>query len=322
MSFSPIKKTAAYQSLMRDLSGAGLNHAYLTVSEDGEARKDLFIQIALNVFCPSSCGQCPACKQILSGNHLNARFVDGRSKLKVKDMENIVDDIGIMPVNDSRKLYFIDNAQLLDPRVQNKFLKTYEEPPSYATVFLGASNEAGLLSTVKSRAKTLYIEPYGSSDIFASITALGYSAEIAELAAAYSMGNLEKALRFSSDEKYKTLYEQTFVVLASIKNSSQVADYLFNDIFSKENISVTLDFLEIFITDILKISTGGVLKKYTVNKDYDLNRLAKGFTPAGAAMALSAINEGRKKLAFNVNSVSVAEKILFDILEARYKWQQ
>jgi len=136
------------------------------------------------------------------------------------------------------------------------------------------------------------------------------------------MGNFEKALAFASDTSYQTIYEETFTTLTTLKNSSQIIDHLYKDIFTKDNIGRTLDFMEIFLNDILKIITGSNAEKLTQNRDYDLKQLAKGFTSTGVSMALLAINEGRRKLNFNISAISVAEKVLFDILEAKYKWQQ
>lgn len=322
MNLALLDNNDGYNNLLKDVKSGKLNHAYLIVSEDGELRRALYTKISMAIFCPNSCGECPVCKRILSRNHLNIHYYNGKDKIKVSEISGLTDDVHILPVGDNKKLYFIDDAQLLDPRVQNKLLKTYEEPPEYVTIFLGVSNEAGLLNTIKSRGKRIVLEPLTVEGIYRELMENGYKDDMAGLAATYSMGNYEKALAFVSDAHYQSIYEDTFLTLTTLKNSSQIIDYLYKDIFNKDNIALTLDFMEIFLNDILKISAGSHGEKFTMNRDYDLNNLAKGFTPAGVSMALIAINEGRKKLNFNISPVSVAEKILFDILEAKYKWQQ
>lgn len=320
LSFDMIKSENALV-MLKDLKEGKIGHAYLIVSEDGEARKALFFKFALSVFCKTSCGECPSCKQILSGNHIGIKIFDGKDRMKVKDATDITNDTRILPILGDRKLYFIDNAHLLDPRVQNKLLKTLEEPPSYVTIVLASCNESGLLSTIRSRSKAIYIEPFTSKEIYQELMESGIDNSIAEAAAVYSMGNYEKALLFSSDSVYKEIYEDTFQMLIKLKNSSQIAEFMYKDIFSKEKINYTLDVLEIFLSDILKISAKSGLDKHTLNKDYDLNNISKGFTPSAVSEALNSINQGRKMLKFNVNALSVAEKILFDLLEAKYKWQ-
>lgn len=322
MNLSLLDNNLGYQSLLSDLKRNALNHAYLIVSEDGEARSAVFTKIALAAFCPTSCGECASCKQVLSQNHINTRFLDGKNKIKVAEIIELIDDTHILPIQGDRKLYFIDNAQMLDPRVQNKLLKTFEEPPSYVTIFLGVSNELGLLSTIKSRGKRIFIEPFSVTAVKNELEDAGYAEDISGEAASYSLGNYEKALSFAGDERFKLVYEETFNTFINLKNSSQIIDHLYKDIFSKENINLTLDFLEIFLSDILKIITNSNAERLVLNRDYDLIKLSKGFTLAGVSCALSAINESRKKLNANISSISVAEKVMFDILEAKYKWQQ
>jgi hypothetical protein len=311
-----------YQNLLSDQKSGALNHAYLIVSEDEKVRQAVFKKISLAIFCPTSCGECASCKKILSNNHINIRVIDGKNKIKVAEINELTEDTHILPIDGDKKLYFIDNAQLLDPRVQNKLLKTYEEPPSYVTIFLGVSNESGLLSTIKSRGKRIYIEPFSSKAIHNELVEIGFDEIVSQQAASYSIGSMEKALLFASDERYKIVYEETFNTLMGLKNSHQIIDHLYKDIFSKDNIRLTLDFMEIFLSDIIKIIIKSNQEKLTLNRDYDLENLSKGFTQTGVAMAINAINDARKRLNFNVSSVSVAEKVMFDILEAKYKWQQ
>lgn len=322
MNLSLLDTNLGYQNLLSDLKSGALSHAYLILSDDEKVRKATFKKISLAIFCKTSCGECANCKKILSNNHINIRILDGKNKIKVAEINELVDDTHILPIDGERKLYFIDNAELLDPRVQNKLLKTYEEPPKFVTIFLGASNESGLLSTIKSRGKRIYIEPFSSRAIYDELVDLGYDELISEEAASYSQGSMEKALLFVGDEKYKNIYEETFNTLMSLKNSSQIIDHLYKDIFSKDNIRLTLDFMEIFLSDIIKIITKSNLEKSTLNRDYDLTKLSKGLTLAGVSMALNAINDARKRLNYNVSTISVAEKVMFDILEAKYKWQQ
>jgi hypothetical protein len=71
---------------------------------------------------------------------------------------------------------------------------------------------------------------------------------------------------------------------------------------------------------VLEWISGG--KNYiTVNRDHDVRTVANGFTGGGAAIALLSVARAADKLKFNVNPLSAAEAMLFDILEAKYKWQ-
>jgi hypothetical protein len=79
--------------------------------------------------------------------------------------------------------------------------------------------------------------------------------------------------------------------------------------------------MEIILSDVLILSSKAEIGLKIINRDFDLETIAEGFSAAGAAMAILAINEARTRLYYNINAVSVTERLLFDILEARYKWQ-
>ncbi|MFA6866907.1 MAG: hypothetical protein WCR54_05260 [Clostridia bacterium] len=308
-----------YQNLLNDISNGHLVHAYIFISDDQEIRQALFMKMALAIYCADNNTSCHS--QIINHNHVDIRYYDADTKLKIDDIEAIIEDTHILPVASNHKLYFIDNADKLDKRYQNKLLKTFEEPPKYVSIVLGVNNETSLLSTIKSRGKKLYIDGLNPADIYAELVKKGIDSDLAKLASGYSRGNYKKALDFASNENYKEIYEQTLLTFRTLKNSKQIIDHLYLNIFNKENISLTLDFLELFLSDILKISTKSNLPKYTLIDDKILEELAKEYSATSAYMAIEAINNGRAKLNSNISLISVTEKILFDILEAKYKWQ-
>ena len=150
---------------------------------------------------------------------------------------------------------------------------------------------------------------------------MGVDKKSAEIAAAYSQGSMEKAEKMAENSEYQELFSIVFDILLSLKNSKQIVDFLPNRIFDKENINTTLDFMEIILSDVLILSSKAEIGLKIINRDFDLETIAEGFSAAGAAMAILAINEARTRLYYNINAVSVTERLLFDILEARYKWQ-
>ena len=55
------------------------------------------------------------------------------------------------PIISPKKVYIINDAELMTKEAQNCLLKTLEEPPEYVIIILIVSNESKLLNTVKSR---------------------------------------------------------------------------------------------------------------------------------------------------------------------------
>jgi DNA polymerase-3 subunit delta' len=315
-----LKNTSSYLMLKKDKDNNSLSHAYLVISEDGLARKSFLTLAALSIICKHACMECGACSRILKGIHVDVKTYDG-AKMSVKDINVLVDDTQTRSIEGGKKIYLIDNAEGLSAAAQNKMLKTYEEPGEDIIIILAANNQSSILTTIRSRAKILHIPPFAATDITKMLIESGCERDDAEVAAAYAQGSLERAERMSGEENYRQAFADALDVLLTLRNSKQLTDYIFLPIFSKENIALTLDFLEIILADILILTSGANVELKTAHRDYDLQQIKKGFTAAGAAMALLAVNEGRKMLYFNINPTSVAERILFDILEAKYKWR-
>ncbi len=321
MSLSLIKKTEAYIRLNKDIISNNLTHAYIFVSDDKIARQEMFTAAAIKILCDKGCGVCSVCRAVLDNQYVEIMTLDCDNKVKVTDIEALIESAAIYPTVGEKKLYYIESAHKLSQQAQNKLLKTFEEPPEYVIIFLGVSNESGLLSTIKSRAKKIYIESFSTSDIENELLKKHIDPYVAKVSAAYALGNLTKAFEFAENESYVELYNQCFALLIELKNSGQIVEFLFKPMFNKDNIALTLDFLEIIIGDVMKITSGSKANLST-QREVDLLTIAKTFNHRSAYMSIELINECRKKLNSNINSVSVAEGLMFGILEAKYKWQQ
>ena len=314
-----LKKRNAYKTFATDVD-KGLSHAYLFISDDASVRAEFLNLMAKRIFCKTACGECRMCRLIDEENYLDVSFFSGEN-MKVKDVNELTESALIKPVEGDKKIYLINNADKLTPQAQNKLLKTYEEPPAYLTIILAASDENGILPTIRSRAKKLYFDALTADEIVSCLIDDGIDERQAKVAAAVSAGSLDKANNFLSNENYANLYDSCFALFSTLDASSQIVDWLYGETFSKDNILMTLDFMEIILSDVMIINAGSDAPLKNSGRDFDLREIAKKFNAQSASMSLYAINEGRKRLNFNVGVASVAEKILFDILEARYKWQ-
>ncbi|MBR1747256.1 MAG: hypothetical protein IJ735_03475 [Clostridia bacterium] len=314
-----IKRRSAYRTFAADCDG-GLGHAYLVYCEDDVVRSVFLTLAAQRIFCKNACGECDVCRAIEEKNYLDVKYFDG-ADMKVPDVDALTESASVRPVMGDYKVYLINNADKLSPQAQNKLLKTYEEPPKYVVILLGATNENGLLATIKSRAKKIHLEELTPQEVVDYLVSGGADEKSARTAAAISDGKLQLADDFLTDPKISDRYDRCFGLMLDLNNSSQIVDWLYTDLFAKENILSTFDFLEIILSDVLKKTSGSTAPFKNVGRDFDLTEIAKKFSPQSASASLYALNEGRKKLYYNVGALSVAEGVLFDMLEARYKWQ-
>ena len=196
--FAPLKNSRAFALLKKDLK-EGLGHAYMIVSPDDDTVDEFFALVGMAIFCGTHepCMTCAECRKILNGNnpdvfHLNEK----RDKIKVEDLQKFLSNVNIKPIGE-RKLYFVHRADLMNAQAQNKLLKTLEEPPADVTIFLGVGNEAGMLETVKSRARTVYLDSFDEKTLYDFLVSLGINSSTAAIAASCSEGQLGKAKKIA-----------------------------------------------------------------------------------------------------------------------------
>ncbi len=328
-----LQKSKAYLDFKKDLSADKISHAYLFVGEDKLVRREYMHLFASTILCPyGGCGECEICEKIYNDCHLGVHYYNEEGKMNVKEAETLIeesykssweggDSLGLRSSGKEKKIYCIDNAESLTPQVQNKLLKVFEEPPKDVIIALFATSAYGLLQTIKSRAKLNYLPLFTAEEINQALMEEGYPKATAEIASALSNGSFEKAFSFVGDENYYTQYNECFELLKNCKNSTMVAEYINSDMFSKEKIGRTIEFLEIILKDVAVKVSGAKIPFSTRNRDYDIGVIATGFTTASIAMAILEVNNAEMMLKANVSTVTVAERLLFKILEAKYKWQ-
>lgn len=319
--FDTLKNSRAYSLLKGDF-GKGLGHAYMVVSSDDYAVDEFFTLVAMAVYCNTHepCKECIECKKVLNGNnpdvfHLNEQ----KDKIKVEMLTSFLESVVVKPMGD-QKLYFIHRADLMNAQAQNKLLKTFEEPPKDVTIFLGVSNEAGILDTVKSRARTVYIENFDEQTICSALLSLGIEPSVCSLAASCSEGQLGKAYKIAGDPSYVELYRSAITLLKNLEKSDNVAA-LTPSITAQKDVGAFLDVLSIIIRDLLasKGDSSLILQKHVSD---DVMQLSNKYSRTALAYVLKAINDARRKLSLNVNPTATIDALLFKILEENYRWKQ
>jgi len=98
-----------------------------------------------------ACGVCESCKSFQFGNSFNFHELDAASNNSVDDIRNLTDQVRIPPQGGKYKVYIIDEVHMLSQSAFNAFLKTLEEPPSYAIFILATTEKHKILPTILSR---------------------------------------------------------------------------------------------------------------------------------------------------------------------------
>ena len=97
------------------------------------------------------CGKCAPCVTFEEGHSLNIFELDAASNNGVEQIRDLILQVQIAPQVGSKKVYIIDEVHMLSQAAFNAFLKTLEEPPSYAIFILATTEKHKILPTILSR---------------------------------------------------------------------------------------------------------------------------------------------------------------------------
>lgn len=169
-----LKETTAYAVLTGDRRQNRLSHAYMLIFRDAKN-----LRAALGVFALAFFGFSKDSSEgarVLRGSYADAVFYPEEGKKITADgVAALIADSALRPVEGDRKLYVVCGFESASALVQNKLLKTLEEPPEGVCFLLGATSAAPVLDTVKSRVKTLEIPPFSKEDVLAALERQGRS---------------------------------------------------------------------------------------------------------------------------------------------------
>lgn len=147
--------------------GASSAHAYIVEGRAGSARSGFIDELAMGLECTGAeaknrpCGRCSACRQVAAGTSLDVirMQMSGRTGYRTEDANAFAERLD-MGAYGRFLIGIIDYADSLSEIVQNKLLKTLEEPRGNVILILGTSNRDHLLSTVRSRCSVIRLCDY------------------------------------------------------------------------------------------------------------------------------------------------------------------
>lgn len=196
--------------LINSASNNQMLHSYMFSGREGIGKK-LFAKIfAKMILCLSEDKPCNACKSCISfegENHpdfMQINADDGKS-IKIEQIRLMQEKVVEKPIISDKKVYIINDAELLTKEAQNCLLKTLEEPPEYVIIILIVSNESKILNTVKSRCVKIEFEKIPDEEINNYLEKQGIS-KLSNIMLKQCDGSLKMALNiWEKTEEYNTL---------------------------------------------------------------------------------------------------------------------
>nr|HMP31493.1 DNA polymerase III subunit gamma/tau [Saprospiraceae bacterium] len=97
------------------------------------------------------CNQCTSCKSFNENASFNILELDAASNNSVEHIRTLIEQVRFQPQQGTHKVFIIDEVHMLSTQAFNAFLKTLEEPPSYAIFILATTEKHKILPTILSR---------------------------------------------------------------------------------------------------------------------------------------------------------------------------
>ncbi len=202
----------------RAIARGRLTQAYLLQGPEGIGKQRFARHLAQALLCRrhpddelEACGHCEHCRPFLAGTHPDLLLVEREAGKRILTVDKFIGsedqrgkaglchDITIRPLDGSRKLVIINDADSMNEEAANALLKTLEEPPDGAILFLIVANPDAVLPTIRSRCQTVRFAPLSEAIVTAQALTQGLVAtdEEARRLAGVAGGSLAAARRLA-----------------------------------------------------------------------------------------------------------------------------
>ena len=176
-----------------------------------------------------ACGKCESCVSFQNNASFNIHELDAASNNSVDDIRNLIDQVRYPPSSGKYSIYIIDEVHMLSTSAFNAFLKTLEEPPSYAIFILATTEKHKILPTILSRCQIFDFNRIQIADMTEHLSNIavkeGIIAELEalELIAQKADGGLRDAL--SMFDLNVTFSKDNVLKYAEVLDNLHILDY-------------------------------------------------------------------------------------------------
>ena len=303
-----------------------VSHAYILNGERGSGKKMLASLFATTLLCekqgPDPCNECHSCRQAESGNHPDIIRVthEKPNTISVEDIRRQVnEDIQIRPYQGPYKIYIIAEADLMTVQAQNALLKTIEEPPAYAVIFLLTENAEALLPTITSRCVMLKLRNIRDTLIRKYLMETMHVPDYkADMCTAFAQGNMGRAIMLASSDHFNEIREEAVQLLKYINEMdiSEITKAIRKINTYKLEVNDYLDIIMIWYRDVLLYKATKDMDKVVFKDQITyIQERAKKSSYEGIELILESLEKAKTRLRANVSFDLVMELLLLTIKE-------
>ena len=340
MTWDVVGHERAVDLLRRSIVNGRIGHAYLLSGPRGIGKRSLALELARAVNCETAgpgaesarpdatdadgppCGVCRRCRLIAEGKHPEIRVVGVQAPhkvIRVADVESIQADAALRPADAFRKVYVIQQAELLHVDAANRLLKTIEEPPPSVMMILTTVDPEATLATIVSRCQHIRLRPLPTDRLAHELGSRGLAPERAALLAALAEGAVGRALTLAADDRVLERRARVLDELDGLLGADRVERLHYartlGDAWTKnpDGVRETLQTWLRWWRDVLLVQRGTPGRVVNVDYRAALERHAGSVTPAVVAEAITRMRDTLLMLDQNVNARLALDVTLLDL---------
>lgn len=307
--------------LSRSFQAGSVVHAFLIHGDEGCGKKTLAQTMSMALHCTGEgekpCLECGPCRRMLMGVHPDhIEVASDSSVISVKMVRDLIDRLTEKPYEGGWRTVIIHDAEKMNEAAQNALLKTLEEPDGRTAFFLLTAHPEGLLATIRSRCRPVFMPRLSEEVIASELIGRGMSEGRARYAARLSQGVMGRAIALCREgDPYFAWRDEAVKLMQTLRRKDDVprAASAWNEKRKPEDCQAFLDALETVLRDVMRVQSG--LAPFDGQIQEALEEMAGHFTIDRIACIMEEAVRVRKRLGAHVQWRSAWTPLLLKIVE-------
>lgn len=306
--------------LKRLISRNLIAHAYAFSGPAGIGKKTLARAFIKDLLCqkPGSGNcRCISCRTLSEGTNPDFyEVISDKKSIGVDSIRDLRDDAAHRPTYGNRKVYLIDDAELMTVQAQNGLLKTLEEPPKYVVIILLTTNFEALLPTIQSRTVNLRMSPYTDEEMKKIIySRYNVPGNELEFILKFSNGIPLNAIRMIEEGNIKDLRSQVFQLLEKPDDFTYVENVRKTLLDNREELSTVFDILLSIYRDCILLKLDMENRLINSDKKDIIRSIAASYENHVLYDKITNLEKMRRNFDYNINYQLGIDALLLEIQE-------
>lgn len=312
----------AVETLRKGIANARVRHAYLFTGSESIGRSTLAHQFAMALNCTHDnlahrpCGSCRSCKLIVSGNHPDILYSQNdpvTGTLKIEEVRSVMQRIALKPYEARFRIAILHDFHRARDTAQDALLKTLEEPPPHALLFLIVPSTEAVLPTIDSRCLTLNLRPLPAEQVRRILVEhWGAAPDTAALLARLSAGRMGWAIHALQNSDILNQRAEALDLLEHSLSLNRAGRFDIAEALSKDKAALAplLAFWQMYWRDVLLLAHNSPAALCNIDRQTKLEQLVYDITPHHAYHALRATQTVLNYLPLSIN-IRLALEVMF-----------